>query len=255
MTKRSPFPVPFGWFQVAWADELEVGQVVPIEYVGRNLVMWRDEAGAAARQRCVLPASGRALRSRRQRRRREPGLPLPRLALRRRGEELVHPLLAAHERQGVRHLVPDDRAQQPDHGVVPPRGRRADVGRPRGPRVQRPRELRPDDDHRLRHRGAVAGAGRERRRLGALPLRAPHRRGAGARVLRDGRPPHPHALRAEVPDPTRHRRRSYRRRLVRARVQRHPLQRDRRHRPHGLQRADQRLGVPHALQLHGPQAR
>ena len=46
MSKRSPFPIPFGWFQVAWADELKPGQVVPLQYFGRHLALWRDEQGA-----------------------------------------------------------------------------------------------------------------------------------------------------------------------------------------------------------------
>jgi len=46
MSKRSPFPIPFGWFQVAWADELKPGQVEPLQYFGRHLVLWRDELGA-----------------------------------------------------------------------------------------------------------------------------------------------------------------------------------------------------------------
>ena len=47
MSKRSPFPIPFGWFQVAWSADLKPGDVVPIEYFDRRLVAWRDEDGAA----------------------------------------------------------------------------------------------------------------------------------------------------------------------------------------------------------------
>ena len=31
---RTPFPVPFGWFQVCWPDELELGGVKPLFYFG-----------------------------------------------------------------------------------------------------------------------------------------------------------------------------------------------------------------------------
>lgn len=42
---RFPFPVPFGWFHVAYPEELGAGQVTPLRYFGRDLVLWRDEAG------------------------------------------------------------------------------------------------------------------------------------------------------------------------------------------------------------------
>jgi nitrite reductase/ring-hydroxylating ferredoxin subunit len=44
---RYPFDIPFGWFQVAWSDELAPGDVVPRFYFGRHLVLWRDDAGQA----------------------------------------------------------------------------------------------------------------------------------------------------------------------------------------------------------------
>jgi len=37
--------VPTGWFQVAWSDEVEVGQVHRMRYFGRDLVAWRGESG------------------------------------------------------------------------------------------------------------------------------------------------------------------------------------------------------------------
>lgn len=43
--QRSPFPIPYGWFQVGWPGDVEVGQVVPLQYVGLHLAMWRDESG------------------------------------------------------------------------------------------------------------------------------------------------------------------------------------------------------------------
>lgn len=45
--KRSPFPIPFGWFQVAWSNDVEPGGVQPLEYFGRHLVLWRDDSGVA----------------------------------------------------------------------------------------------------------------------------------------------------------------------------------------------------------------
>jgi phenylpropionate dioxygenase-like ring-hydroxylating dioxygenase large terminal subunit len=43
---RYPFPsFPTGWFQVAYADEIKVGEVKPIEYFGKQLVLFRSESG------------------------------------------------------------------------------------------------------------------------------------------------------------------------------------------------------------------
>ena len=45
--KRFPFPIPNGWFQVAYSDELASGGVVPLRYFGRELVLFRTESGRA----------------------------------------------------------------------------------------------------------------------------------------------------------------------------------------------------------------
>ncbi len=45
---RFPFPsFPNGWFQFAYADELSPGQVMPLEYFGKQLVAFRGDDGAA----------------------------------------------------------------------------------------------------------------------------------------------------------------------------------------------------------------
>lgn len=44
---RSPFPIPFGWFQVCWSADLQPGDINPLDYFDRKLVVWRDEEGAA----------------------------------------------------------------------------------------------------------------------------------------------------------------------------------------------------------------
>jgi len=40
-------PIPDGWFQVAYSDELEPGQVLPLKYFDRDLVLFRTEDGQA----------------------------------------------------------------------------------------------------------------------------------------------------------------------------------------------------------------
>ena len=40
-------PIPLGWFQVAWSDEVPSGTSTSAYYFGRHLAIWRDEHGAA----------------------------------------------------------------------------------------------------------------------------------------------------------------------------------------------------------------
>lgn len=40
-------PMPFGWFQVAWSDEVTPGAAKPLFFFDRHLVAWRDEDGDA----------------------------------------------------------------------------------------------------------------------------------------------------------------------------------------------------------------
>jgi 3-ketosteroid 9alpha-monooxygenase subunit A len=48
VSARFPFPpFPAGWFQVAWSDELAPSAVVPLSYLGRDLVLFRGADGAA----------------------------------------------------------------------------------------------------------------------------------------------------------------------------------------------------------------
>jgi nitrite reductase/ring-hydroxylating ferredoxin subunit len=44
---RFPFPMPNGWFIVSTSAELAPGAVVPLHYFGRDLVLFRTEAGEA----------------------------------------------------------------------------------------------------------------------------------------------------------------------------------------------------------------
>jgi nitrite reductase/ring-hydroxylating ferredoxin subunit len=42
---RFPFPIPNGWFIVATADDLEPGEVLPLYYFGREMVLFRTSSG------------------------------------------------------------------------------------------------------------------------------------------------------------------------------------------------------------------
>lgn len=47
MGERFPFPDnPTGWFRVAFADEVRVGEIASLQYFGRHLVAFRTEDGA-----------------------------------------------------------------------------------------------------------------------------------------------------------------------------------------------------------------
>ena len=44
---RFPFPLPNGWFAVAASHDVAIGEVRPIHYLGRDLVVFRTESGGA----------------------------------------------------------------------------------------------------------------------------------------------------------------------------------------------------------------
>jgi 3-ketosteroid 9alpha-monooxygenase subunit A len=46
MSERFPFPIPRGWFAVAYTDEIDPGEVRALKYFGKDLVMFRSESGA-----------------------------------------------------------------------------------------------------------------------------------------------------------------------------------------------------------------
>lgn len=48
MSERYPIaPFPEGWYRVAWSDELRTRDVVPLEWLGRHLVLYRGDSGRA----------------------------------------------------------------------------------------------------------------------------------------------------------------------------------------------------------------
>jgi 3-ketosteroid 9alpha-monooxygenase subunit A len=56
--RRYPFGIPFGWFMVAWSDELPRGAVLPRYLLGKHLVVWRDDDGVAHAQDAFCPHLG-----------------------------------------------------------------------------------------------------------------------------------------------------------------------------------------------------
>jgi len=56
---RFPFPrYPRGWFQVAYVDEIEPGQVMPLKYFGKDFVLFRNESGELAMLDAFCPHLG-----------------------------------------------------------------------------------------------------------------------------------------------------------------------------------------------------
>ena len=56
--ERSPFPVPYGWFQIGWPEDVAVGEAKELQYFGRHQVLWRDEDGVAHLQDAFCPHLG-----------------------------------------------------------------------------------------------------------------------------------------------------------------------------------------------------
>ncbi|TXS96158.1 Rieske 2Fe-2S domain-containing protein [Parahaliea maris] len=46
MSKRYKYPIPYGWYQVAYSKDLAPGESRPLRYFGEDLVIFRGEEGA-----------------------------------------------------------------------------------------------------------------------------------------------------------------------------------------------------------------
>jgi 3-ketosteroid 9alpha-monooxygenase subunit A len=57
-SRRFPFPIPFGWYQVAFPSDLAPAEVTPVEYWDRELVLWRDVGGTVHLQDAFCPHLG-----------------------------------------------------------------------------------------------------------------------------------------------------------------------------------------------------
>lgn len=56
--QRFPFPIPHGWFHVAFDEEVGRGEIKPLRYFGRDLVMWRSASGKLYLQDAYCPHLG-----------------------------------------------------------------------------------------------------------------------------------------------------------------------------------------------------
>lgn len=55
---RFPLPMPYGWYQVAYSDELDDASVKPLHYFGRDLVAVRTASGAVSVYDAFCPHLG-----------------------------------------------------------------------------------------------------------------------------------------------------------------------------------------------------
>ena len=59
VSERYPMsPFPAGWFRVATASEVKVGQVTPLHYFGRELALFRSESGTLRLVDALCPHLG-----------------------------------------------------------------------------------------------------------------------------------------------------------------------------------------------------
>ena len=58
MLQRFPMGIPFGWYFVAYSDELAAGDVRPVHYFGRDQVLFRTEEGEAGLLDAYCPHLG-----------------------------------------------------------------------------------------------------------------------------------------------------------------------------------------------------
>ena len=171
--------MPVGWFVVAESPELEVGQTKAAYYFGRHLVVWRDEdrrgttctthSARTSGRTSVTAASSRATRSSA---RSMAGASMPRAPTR-------HPLLRSGSTEGRSSPRTQSLERQRDFVIAwfHPYGEEPTVGGPVRHRLRSATSSPGPTAPTSRGPGRHPGTGRERRRLGPLPLRAPHRRG------------------------------------------------------------------------------
>ena len=56
--RSSDLPIPYGWYAVSYSDELAVGEVKPLYFFGRDLVLFRTESGQAVLLDAFCPHLG-----------------------------------------------------------------------------------------------------------------------------------------------------------------------------------------------------
>ena len=58
MTERYTLPIPFGWYCVAYSEEITTGRVLPLHYFGQELAIYRTEGGEVCVSDAYCPHLG-----------------------------------------------------------------------------------------------------------------------------------------------------------------------------------------------------
>ena len=218
-------PSPSAGSRSAWPDDVEVGEVVPSQYFGRHLVVWRDDDGVAHVKDAFCPHLGAHLGHGGIGRRRASSMcPFHGWRFDGEGANTLHPLQRAHQQEAKLRTYPTIERNglvmvwyHPDGDVEP----MWEI--PELPEFDADPTSSPSGDPRLHGRRRRGRSWPRTGRLRPLPLRAQHRDRARARVVRDRRHRRHDAIDPEVPHAPRRGRRTHRRRQLRPRLRRHPL--------------------------------
>ena len=58
LMRSNELPIPYGWYALSFSDELAVGEVKPVRYFGKDLVLYRSESGRAVLLDAYCPHLG-----------------------------------------------------------------------------------------------------------------------------------------------------------------------------------------------------
>ena len=139
VNRHFPFPHPFGWFQVAYPEDLAPGRPPRCATGAPTSCSGATRAASSTSRTRTARTSARTSASAARCIGRDARVPVPRLDLRRRGQLREDPVLGQGEPQGALRTYPVVVRNGMVDGVAPPRRDRAAVGDPRDPRDGRRR--------------------------------------------------------------------------------------------------------------------
>ena len=117
---------PTGWFQVAWSDEIGVGDVHRMKYFDQEMVAWRARVRSADRDERLLRAPRRAPRvTAATSRARCIAVPVPRVAVEPAGPQRLHPVPGPAQPRPPHPHLSGGRAQRVGLHLARHRGPRA----------------------------------------------------------------------------------------------------------------------------------
>ena len=103
---------PTGWFQVAWSDEISVGDVHRMKYFDRELIAWRAQSGQLTVMDAYCEHLGAHLGYGGHVEGEVIAVPVPRLAVEPRGSQRLHPVRGSAQPRPPHPHLPGGRAQR-----------------------------------------------------------------------------------------------------------------------------------------------